>query len=275
MRKFEPYPIFINHPERWEAVRLRQRSAFVDEGDFKMMTWLDYTGKRLYEIKEDKNPSYTARTYENQVYQLLRLIGSTRIGKLLLDSLNPAVKHWIVPLDRTDKIECECGAYVFPGAPKEGGGIRMYFNPTDFKGSAKRWLSADDVLFHELVHAYRQGRFGYANNNNKPMNDYETAEEFIALHMQNVYLANRGSLRFYRSYRTLESVSKSTAYGHFAGDSEVLMAFRHFLERDPLAAAVAGWKHPADSFNPWRDHPVLERIYLGSASIGLQRLPPF
>jgi hypothetical protein len=275
MRKFDTYPIYINHPGRWEEVRQRQRDEFVDKGDFEMMTWLDYTGKRLYEITEDKTPGPEAREYEDQVYKLLMLIASTKIGRLLFDSLNRAVQHWIVPLDYLDKSQCNCRAYEFPGGPKEGGGVRVYFNPKDFNSSAKLWFSADDILFHELVHAYRDGRVGYSNENFRPMNEYTTAEEFIALHMQNVYLANRGGLRFYRSYRSLQSVSKNTAYQSFANDAEALMAFRHFVDNDPLAATVAGWKFPADSFNPWRDQPVLERIYLSNASVGISRLPPF
>jgi len=275
MRKFEKYPIYINHPGRWEEVRRRQRDHFVDKGDYKMMTWLDYTGKRLYEIMEDKSPSMESREYEHQVYRLLMLIGSTKVGKLLFDSLNPNVRHWIVPLDYLDKAECECAAYTFPGRPEEGGGIRVYFNPTDFNRSHRRWFSADDILFHELVHAYRDGRIGYHKGNRKTMNEYDTAEEFLALHMQNVYLANRGSQRFYRSYRLRQSVSKSTAYQYFVGDAEVLMAFRHFVDHDPLAKAVARWMHPPDSFNPWRDQPVLERLYLSGVSPGITRLPPF
>jgi hypothetical protein len=275
MRKFEQYPIYINHPGRWEAVRRRQRDEFVDKRDWQMMTWLDNTGKRLYEITEDKTPDRAAREYEDQVYKLLMLIGSTRVGRLLFDSLNQSVKHWIVPLDDLDKPECDCQAQTFPGAPKEGGGVRIYFNPKDFNSIVQRWQSADDILFHELVHAYRQGRIGYANNNFKPMNEYKTAEEFLALHMQNVYLGNRGSHRFYRSYRSLQSVSKGTAYQYFVNDAEVLMAFRWFVEHEPLAATVAGWKHPAESFNPWRDQAILERMYLGSSSLGISRLPPF
>ncbi len=275
MRRFEPYPIYINHPGRWEEVRRRQRDEFVDKGDFQMMSWLDYEGKRLYEIIEDKTPRPESQEYENQVYKLLTLICSTKVGRLLFESLNRNVKHWIVPLDYLDKAECQCAAYEFPGPPKSGGGVRVYFNPTDFNSPAKRWFSADDILFHELVHAYRCGRFGYNNDTSPRMNEYTTAEEFLALHMQNVYLANRGSTRFYRSYRSLQSVSKGTAYQYFAGDAEVLMAFRHFVDNDPLAATVARWMHPADSFNPWRDQSVLERMYLGSASLGISRLPPF
>lgn len=276
MRRFEQYPIYINHPGRWEEVRLRQRTTFVEMGDYQMMSWLDATGKRLYEIMEDKTPRPEFRDYENRVYQLLTAIVATTIGKLLLGSLDRDKKYWIVPLDYLDKQECDCAAQAFPGGPKEGGGIRIYFNPTDFNAAGTRWRSADDVLFHELVHAYRLGRVSYAGQNLRPMNEYTTAEEFLALHMQNVYLADRGNLRFYRSYRSLQSVSKDTAYASFASDAEVLMAFRYFVENDPLPAAVARWKNPPDSFNPWRDQPILERIYLGSGpSLGISRLPPF
>ena len=76
-------------------------------------------------------------------------------------------------IDYLDKADCECSAYTFPGGPKEGGGVRVYFNPTDFNGSAKKWFSADDILFHELVHAYRDGTVGYSGNNFKAMNEYK------------------------------------------------------------------------------------------------------
>lgn len=275
MRRFQQYPIYINHPGHWMQALQQQREYFVDKGDYKMMMWLDYEGRQLLEITEDRRPTMASREYENQVYKLLLLIASTRVGKLLLDSLNPDVRFWIVPLFADHKAECKCGATTFPGSRKGGGGTRIYYNPTDWAGSEKKWKSADDILFHELVHAYRDGYVGYDGNNFTAMNEYTTAEEFFALHLQNVYLANRGATRFYRSYQSLQSVSKSTAYQYFAGDSEVLMAFRHFLDKDPLAAAVARWTHPPDSFNPWRDQPVLEQMYLKSANVGIRRLPAF
>ena len=283
MRKFEGYPIYINHPGRWEDVRQRQLGDFRAKGDSRMVSWLTYTAKQLYETMEDQSPRMETREWEHQVYRLLMLIGSTRVGKLLFESLNPTVKHWIIPLDDQRRADCDCSAYTFPGHPKEGGGIRVYFNPLDFNRSHKRyrrgavefqWRSADDVLFHEIVHASRMGRVGYFGLNEKRMNEYESAEEFLALHLQNVYLESRGSQRVYRDYRSLKAVSKDTAYQYFVGDAEVLMAFRHYLDREPLAKAVAQWKQPADSFNPWRDLPVLERMHLSGLGEG-NRLPEF
>ncbi len=276
MRQFSNYPIYINHPGRWEEVRMRQRVAFVDMEDYKMMTWLDYTGKRLYEIMEDKNPRSDSIAFENDVYRQLQIIYSTDIGRLLFDSLNRNQKYWIVPLDYLDKTQCACGAYVFPGQPKEGGGVRLYYNPTDFNSASKRWMGADDILFHELVHAYRNGQVGYdVTNSAKPVADNENAEEFFALQMQNVYLACRGATRFYRTYKRLESVSKSTAYQYLVENVEAVMALRHFAEKEPLAKTVSRWMKPPNSFNPWRDHLVLERLYISRASLGMSRLPPF
>jgi hypothetical protein len=82
--------------------------------------------------------------------------------------------------------------------------VRVYFGPSDFKPSAskKNWMTPADGLFHELVHAYQMGRIGY-NPSPKSMNEYTSVNEFFALHMQNVYLADCGSCRFYRDYRSI------------------------------------------------------------------------
>jgi len=276
MIKFDSYPIYVNHPGRWEIVRQQQLDYFTARGDYKMISWLDYTGKRLYEITEDKVPGPEAVLFERAVIKLLRTIGATKIGKLLFDSLDPLQKYWIVPLDYLDDAECKCWAYTFPGTPKERGGIRIYFNPTDSNSAEKKWISLDDVLFHELVHAYRMGRVGYhVVNAAKSMNADGNAEEFLALHMQNVYLANRGSSRFYRTYKSQQWVSKNSAYQSLAGDAEALMAFRHFVDKEPLCTTVSRWMQPPDSFNPWRDHAVLERMYISASNLRIPRLPAF
>ena len=278
MKKFESYPIYINHPGRWEEVRRKQREYFAQKKDLHMFRWLGDSAKRLYEVTEDTAPSKESQDYENQVYELLKVIVSTQAGRLLFGSFNRNVNHWIVPLDLLDKKVCQgCEAFTFPGAPKEGGGVRVYFSPTDFNPSAvkKNWITISDILFHELVHAYQMGRTGY-NPSPKSMNDYTSVDEFLALHMQNVYLADRGSCRFYRDYRTLLHVSKDTAYQHLASDAEALMAFRWFVETDCLANKVSRVMHPASSFNPWRDQPVLERMFLNEGGlVGLERLPQF
>lgn len=274
MKKFLHYPIYVNHPGTWEQVRLRQRDHFVDQGDYQMMRWLDYTGKRLYEIMEDQNPAPEGRRWEDDVYRQLQTIVATRIGRMVFEALDKGTKYWIIPLDFLDKSDCACSAYTFPGHPREGGGIRMYYNPSDFNSSSQRWIGADDVLFHEIVHAYRIGSATYeVVNAAKYMNDHKNDEEFFALQMQNVYLACRNATRFYKTYKRLESVSKSSAYQYLAGSSESLMALRHFTQNDKLAGQISKWMAPATSFNPFRDFGVLERLNI--SGLGIRRLPPW
>jgi hypothetical protein len=277
MRQFEHYPIFINYPARWDLVRERQLADFDAQGDQRMVQWLGPTGDgaRLYEIMEDKTPSREGREYEDRIYQLLRLIKSTRPGQLLLDSLNRSHDYWVVPKSNFG-VECNCMAVTFPFPKKAGGGIRVYISPKQLLPVQERWLSGDDILFHELVHAYRIGKVGWGGQSKRAMREYKDAEEFFALHMQNVYLGYRGGHRFYRDFNSLRSVSKGTAYEYFTGDVEVLMAFKYYLTNDPvLAPAVASWTQPADSFNPFRDYPNLERILLGDGEWeGIKALPP-
>jgi hypothetical protein len=258
-------------------VREQQQADFAARGDERMVKWLGPTGDgaRLYEIMEDKTPNRQARDYEDRVYQLLRLIKSTRPGQLLLDSLNRSHNYWVVPKHNFG-VECYCMAVTFPGPPKGGGGIRVYISPEQLGMVQDRFLGADDILFHELVHAYRIGKVGWGGQNKQPMRDYKDAEEFFALHMQNVYLGYRGGHRFYRDFYSLRSVSKGTAYEYFTSDVEVLMAFKYYLTKDPvLAPAVASWTQPADSFNPFRDYPNLERILLDDGDWqDITTLPP-
>jgi hypothetical protein len=275
MKRFESYPIYINHPGHWAQVRADNRYDAADRGDFKNMTWWDTTGKRLYEIKEETSPDREVREYENQVLQLLRLIGSTRVGRLLFDSLDRTNQYWIVPMDDEDKAEWQVGAQEFPGAPNEGGGERVYFNPKDFHMVGQSWNSGADILMHEMVHAYRCGRVGYASLNQKFIKGFTSAEEFFALQMQNMFLANRHSVRFYLTYSPTRAGSKDEAYQYFASDPEVLTAFRHFVYRDPLAAEVSDWTQPPDSFNPFRDQRMLEQRYIANNKLTIDSLPAF
>lgn len=273
MRQFAPYPIYINYADHWEDVRQGQIQEFRAKSDTKMVNWLQGTGKQLYEIMEEQRQTKAAKDYEDQVFDLLQSrIALTTMGKVLLGSLNRNLRYWILPLDAENKRLCQCSAATYPGAPKEGGGIRVYFNPKDWTGE---WETPDDVLFHELVHAYRMGRIGYEALNKTPMSDYDDGEEFLALQLQNMYLADRHSQRFYLAYkRPWLNGSKDEAYQHYANNSEVPAAFRYFRDNEPLATAVSHWKAPVNGFNPWRDQPMIEQNYLKDVP-GINRLPPF
>lgn len=298
MIHFAPYPVYINNPGSWSQIRQIQRGQLRTSQhrheaeknfgeaatDQKMIEWLDYDGRKLQEIKPDPNPTPANRMYESLVCSQLTAIAGTRVGRVLLDSLKPEQRHWIVPFNFAENDDCQCPAYTFPGPLNGGGGIRIYFNPIGFTGGPldgipvkKGWLLDDEALFHELIHAGRQGRIDYSLLVKSSLNGYESGEEFIAVQLQNMYRACRRQKHFWNQYdpgRRL--LSKGSVYEFFTGDMETLSAFRYFVENDPVAAAVAKWRLPADSFNPFRDINVLERIWLDKANIPrMRQIPAF
>lgn len=279
MIQFKPYPIYANNPGYWEEVRQRQYYDFLKRGDKHMMEWSRFVAKRLYEIIPNPRPNTSEFAYERRVIDLLEVLGTTMIGRMLLSKLNKAQEYYILPLDLQGHYDCSCQAYTFPGKPKEGGGIRIYFHPNDFEFSPQHPLgSGDDVLFHELVHAYRIGRLGFSGQIYTPMNNAKRAEEFFALQMQNMYLSDRGSPLFYKTFNGLEIVSKSDAYDFLATDAEAIQAFRYFVEtdKDPLAVVVSSWKAPTGGFNPFRDYPALEQRWMKDNGYPAgQKLMPF
>jgi hypothetical protein len=275
MKQFKPYPIYINYSPKWLEYARQQADEFQQKGDFDMMNWMDTTGKRLLEIQED-SPTQSAESlaYEESVIKQLKIICQTAIGKLLFDSLNPEQEFWILYFEDEFQEKCGCAAIASNAvfSRKQGGGVRLYYDPSGFDPTME-YYTPDDILFHEMVHAYRTGRVGYDGQNHKKLNEYKSAEEFLAIHLQNVYLASRGKLRFYRSHENPRLMLKDDIYYSFSNDAEGLKALKYYLKHEPLAARVAKWNHPI--YNPWRDHSILERIYLNkNFSPGLRFLPP-
>jgi hypothetical protein len=261
MRRFLKYPVYVNHPGRYEEARRRQIEEFAAKKDLHMWLWLKHTGKNLYETIEDPYPPPVAVTYEQGVIDALNVIVTTQIGRLVLGALNQNTRYSIHPRLKEDGTGCNCGAFVFPGAPKEGGGIRVYYNPTEFNDPARRWIGRDDVLFHELVHAYRMGRWSYDTiNSAADMINWDDSEEFVATQMQNAYLSQRGGNHFYRSYPRLERADKGTAYQALIEDREALGQLNFFVNTDSVMGTVAGWSTPPTSFNSFRDRNVLGRM---------------
>lgn len=189
-------------------------------------------------------PSPKSLRYERNVTAQLDIIRSTAIGNLLLDSINSSVRIWIV----LDQVGMGV-ASTTPGAVKEelGGGVRMYYEP-DWFDPKMEYYTPDDVLFHELVHAYRASK---GENFFKALAEYKTAEELLAVQMQNVYMSVRRKKKFYKSHSNPTLVTKKDAYAAVASDTETLDAFNYFRRSEPLAVKVAGMSAPI--YNSWRD----------------------
>jgi hypothetical protein len=210
---------------------------------------------------------YSSGPEEAKIFHMLTMICATTVGKLLLDALES--QSWIIP-GQKELARCHCAGLTLPMTPGRQGhekNSNVFFEVTDQPmlttpfGIPYQYYSDDDRLFHELVHAYRMGRIGYSNMDySTTMTNYLNVEEFLAVHMQNVYLSDRGNPRFYLNTSTMKAVSKGDAYASFVKDKEALRMFRYFVQKDPLVAKVAALKEPVTSFNPWRDAPILDRI---------------
>lgn len=292
--RFSPYRININDCGSWRSYReglhdqlgqsaiynARQNRLPEAYLDRRTQDWLDNNGKRHLEIKTDPTPFPSQRLYETTVLRMLQKISSTQIGRLLLASLNPNVEVWIVPLDLQDYEEWTgVPASTIEAFPREGGGIRVYFNPI---GIGPDWLNQtpasplslrpDDVLFHELVHVSRHN-VAFNDRLWDPISGFDTGEEFIAIHIQNIYREQTGHTRLYPDYGYSKWLSKNSLYKHLSMNMDSLMLFRHFVETDPLAATIAKIRLPADSYNPFRDLPVLERMWLSGS--GIRQIPSY
>lgn len=219
---------------------------------------VDTQDKAIDEIKAVRaTPESIA--YEKGVYQTLDVIRGTVIGSLLLNSLGSSVKIWILFDESGPGV-----ASTTPGVLGSdlGGGVRLHFNPGDFDPKME-YYTPDDVLFHELVHAYRSAK---GENHSIVLPEYQTAEELLAIHMQNVYMAMRGKKRFYLTHSNPKLASKDEIYERIASDKDTLNAFNYFLNHEPFTKKVAAMKFPI--INAWRDAAQINALSPASAGTG-------
>jgi len=202
----------------------------------------------LDEIRREKATPASLK-YEADVTKQLDLIHTTAIGKLLFKSMKPTEKVWIVPTDNMG-VDAVATTTPAPLSKAKGGGVRVHYDPV-VNDSPDRYYAADDVLFHELVHAYRSGRWTRSTWRYERLKEYQSEEEFLAVYMTNVYRACRGDLSFYRTHINSELLSKDKIYDYLSTDSEAFYALKYFTENDKLAMQVAKFAVPL--FNPWRD----------------------
>ncbi len=266
MRRFRDYPLYVNDASALQDLRRAGQASFAEVGDAVMVKYLDdlSAADERFAVAKIAAPGADAVAYENAVCGLLAVIAGTRIGKLLLGALNPAIKVWIVPLSRPTQERCSCVGLTWRSRPSSGGGVLIRFLPGDVTGPSGDIFSPDDVLFHEMVHAYRIGFDERLDRKEKntPMADDKDLAEFFAHHMQNVYLSQRNSPHFYKSYLNARSASRATLYTDFVDNEEVLRGLKYFLRFDPLTRDVAEWHGLGEDFNPWRDFRALQDEFL-------------
>jgi hypothetical protein len=267
MIQIKDYPVFVNYSNPRDEERLEYE--FARQGAADMVTWLSTVGRRVMEARPGGITQQSIK-WERFIADQLDIVYSTRIGKSVLEGLDAEVPVFIVPFHPDERRMCGCGGSGTMGAfaPKQGGGIRIFFNQGD--PEMKGYYGADDVLFHELIHAYR---IGNCREKSTPLEGYDSAEEFLAIHLQNVYLDCSGKRHYYFSHWEPTKRSKGDIYYEFVDRGEPLLALKYFLDNEPLSSAVSKWPYPHPDFNPWRDYPQLlglyERNHVGSTMTSL------
>lgn len=210
-----------------------------------------------WEIIEDLQFKYRSEIlkFENEIRQILTNISKTKIGQIVMNSLNQNELIWIVPF------------YGVKGTAKssrsttsEGGGIRIRYNPEDFRSTYegekyKKIDAREEVLIHEMVHAVRQShnRFFGMRLDQKT---FGNAEEFIAEQIGNIYRSVTRKVNYYGLYDGGYD-TKENIYQMFSQDKAIVNALKYFLQTEPIAQQAASLKSPA--YNPFRDFNLIEK----------------
>jgi len=276
MLQFKNYPIYVNYnpfedAEREKALQQRRRDFYssregVDyardlvNAKYKYGDAYDYMPEVLKnqvdtidrQVDEIQPLFGTTNAWEHAVLEHLIKIASTQIGQILFHSLRKTVKVWIV----TDQSPAGVAAMTSPGPlpAVAGGGVRLYFDPDGFPKDGERFTAAD-ILFHEMVHAYRSGWKGVKYSNWRRMKEYQTAEEFLAIHLQNIFMHQIGKDKFYVSHKENRVASVDEVYQHIADERETMEVLHYYLFNEPFANVVCSWKEP--KCNVWRDYNLI------------------
>lgn len=207
------------------------------------------------EIRKDGKHSETAGKYEDSIVKILDQICKTQIGQCLINSLNSQKTVWILPLFEKDSFTPSTfngETYHEEFFTKTGGGTRVHFYLWN-KGMPKtsRYDTDDDILFHELVHAYRHGFQTYDQQFNEILDDSTNGEEFIALCVQNMY---RESMKrsLYKYYGGVVYLSPDELTKYIFSKDPFIKTLSKAQNENPLFKTIKDWK--SLKFNPWRDY---------------------
>jgi hypothetical protein len=217
------------------------------------------------EIKEAVfSKSKDTTGYETAVTSILETITNRAngIGQKLFNAL-PADKNIvIVPYNDQELIKKygKCNALAAGATSFERGEARVRFTPESWKAGGQCALdnapgigiAEDEVLLHELLHAYRKVRGTF---NRMPLNtpgmSYENLEEYFAIVVSNIYMSENGKLNFRKDHAGFEALPANSATSDkFIEDKEnhKWVSYLWNIEQ-PFSLFVAG--SPA-KFNPFR-----------------------
>lgn len=264
MIKLAPYPITINGSKKDEAIRDKVRARF-ESGEIteiQMIEELVRQAPNQYDYVADPSPA--AAHYETRIRALLGYIKANQVGRCLLQILTTGgtLPIWIVPYDSEQVESMGAGNANVTWAPEVYVGTRAVRLAYSFEFfTYASWgkmpgSRADEVLFHELVHAYRYANPSIKARNLAALPGYDDHEEFLAHQLANVYRSVQGARKFNLDYKTKRVTTAAECEQALRSSTPLMNALALFLANDPLTKAVAKIK---TLYNPFADFARLSR----------------
>src|SRR5581483_5870048 len=219
----------------------------------------------LYAFGPDAR-SQAAKKYEERVRVAVNAIQRTHTGRALLGTFVAAAKNdqavWIMPYHLDDDY-CNARTGAFLSKGRETGredfeGVKIQYSPDHFEVDQCGWypgMTAEQVLFHEMVHASRDLHDpAYDDTPLDLMDDYE---EFLAVLITNMFRSELGAKKFHRDYVYKLLVEQREAEVYLSSKRQYIDALGSLLD-DQLVTAVTKVN---TAYNPFRDFARLQADY--------------
>lgn len=267
MLSFDPYPITINGSMKDEAARAPVLERF-KKGEITEEQKDDELNKldaNKWDYVVDTSPA--AVRYEGHVKGLLSYIKANPIGRTVFECLRNSGCQpiWIIPYDSQDiewygdgnaKVGRVPWTYLKKNAVRLMYTFDMFTYTTEWgKMPGSR---ADEVLFHEMVHAYRYAHPKVHVKVSLALPGYTDTEEFLAHQMTNVYRSLWGAKKFNLDYKARTLTTAAACEAALRSGKGLLDAMAVFLRDDPLSQSVAKLK-PKTLYNPFADFDRIRR----------------
>lgn len=181
------------------------------------------------------------------------------VGQTILDALPKNKTLVIVPYE-TSAIHGVCNATASDATILESGNARVRFTPAIWipggvcKTAVGNGLGADsdEVLLHEILHAYRKLRGTYNKMPlSQPDKSYDNIEEFFAIVISNIYMSENGKTKFRKDHAGFDELPAKWATSEtFIRDKDNFLWLEYFWGTErPLTSMLA---FSSARFNPFK-----------------------
>lgn len=218
--------------------------------------------------------------YETAVSNVLDTIikRTNGVGQILFNAFPTEKKIIIYPYSEND-----CNAFQ-RDTFLEAGDAKVSFSPAMWKvggrcaNSFAKGGTEDEVLLHELLHAYRAVR-GTADMTEfyKPKKMYDTIEEFFAIVITNIYMSENGKTQFRRDHSGFGTLPAewSTSEGFLKENDFFYWIEKIWFTEPQVTGMIAAMTTPFNPFRAYKDWLQCKVGALKNRQYGLNLTPPF